>query len=55
VEIPPFDDKTRELCARTATASDEEVEAILSQLQKVLQEHNEYVRHMAAKTLNRVA
>lgn len=55
MEIPPFDDKIRKLCALAAVASDDEAEVIVKELQQVLQEHNDYVRHMVAETLNRVA
>lgn len=55
MEIPPFDDKIRELCALAAAASEEEAEAILKELQTALQEHNEYVRQMVAETLKRIA
>lgn len=55
VEVPPFDDEIRRLCALAAVASDEEAESILKELQKLLQEHNEYVRHIAAETLKRLA
>jgi sulfite reductase beta subunit-like hemoprotein len=55
VEIPPFDDKIRKLCALALSASEEDAEAILKELKKALQEHNDYVRQMVAGTLKRIA
>ncbi len=49
VEIHPFDERIRELCAKAVTAPESEVDAILSELKALLREHIEYVRQMAAK------
>ena len=55
VEVHPLDERIRQLCAKAATADDSEVEEILAELQRVLREHNEFVRKMVSHTLNRVA
>lgn len=55
VEVQPLDERIRQLCAKAAAADDSEVEEILAELQRVLREHNEFVRKMVSHTLNRVA
>ena len=55
VEVHSLDDPIRQLCAKAAAADDSEVEEILAELQRVLREHNEFVRKMISHTLNRVA
>src|SRR5579864_634652 len=55
VEVQPLDERVRQLCAKAAVADDSEVEEILAELQRVLREHNEFVRKMISHTLNRVA
>ena len=55
VELEPLDERIRQLCAKAAAADDSEVEEILAELQRVLREHNEFVRRMVSHTLNRVA
>jgi uncharacterized coiled-coil protein SlyX len=52
VQVPPLDERIRELCAQAATAQESEVEAVLSELQATLREHNQFVRQMTAQTLN---
>jgi hypothetical protein len=53
VEVPPLNERIRELCSKAATAKDSEVEAILSELQAALRKHTKFVRQMAAPMLNR--
>jgi len=55
VEVHPLDERIRQLCAKAAAADDSEVEEILAELQRLLREHNEFVRKMVSHTLNRVA
>lgn len=55
VEVQPLDERIRQLCAKAAAADDSEVEAILAELQRLLHEHNEFVRAMVSRTMNRVA
>jgi hypothetical protein len=55
VEVQPLDERIRQLCAKAAAADDSEVEAILAELQRMLREHNEFVRAMVSRTMNRVA
>jgi hypothetical protein len=51
--LPLLDQRIRELCAKAAKAKDEEVEPIFSELNALLREHAQFVREMAACTLNR--
>ena len=53
MEIHPLDERIRELCAKAMTADDSEVSALFTELNALLAEHSEYVRYLAAKTLNR--
>jgi hypothetical protein len=53
VEIYPNDERIRELCAMAVTADDSEVSALLAELQALLAEQSQFVRYLAAKTLNR--
>jgi hypothetical protein len=53
VEIRPIEERVKELCARAATVDDSEVPALLAELKGLLAEHSEFVRYLAAKTLNR--
>jgi hypothetical protein len=55
VEIRPIEDRIRELCARAANVPDSEVPEFFSELKALLAEHSEFVRYLAAKTLNRVS
>jgi hypothetical protein len=53
VEIHSLDEEIRELCAKAITAEDGELKVVLSELKSALREHSEFLRKMAAKTLNR--
>jgi hypothetical protein len=53
VKIHRVDERITELCERAATADDSEVPALLAELKVLLAEHSEFVRYLAAKTLNR--
>jgi hypothetical protein len=55
VEIRPIEERIRELCARAANVPDSEVPELFSELKSLLAEHSEFVRYLAAKTLNRVS
>ena len=50
VQVPPLDERIRELCAKVTTAQDSEVEAVLVELQAALREHNQFVGQMTAQT-----
>jgi uncharacterized coiled-coil protein SlyX len=52
VQVPPLDERIKELCAKAATAQESDMEAVLSELQAALREHNQFVRQMTAQTLN---
>ena len=52
--VRPFEERIKELCSKAATADDSEVQGLLTELQGLLAEHSEFVRYLAAKTLNRV-
>jgi hypothetical protein len=52
--MSPVADRITELCKRATTAQDSEVPELLSELKALLAEHSEFVRYLAAKTLNRV-
>jgi hypothetical protein len=53
VEIPPLEDRIRELCSEVVAAKETELEPILSELRAALREHDRFVRLMAAPALNR--
>ncbi len=53
MEIRPIDERIRELCAKAVTADDSEVPSLLAELKALLAEHSEFVKYLAAKTLNR--
>jgi hypothetical protein len=53
VEIHPIGERIRELCAKAATVEDSEVPALFAELNTLLAEHSEFVRYLAAKTVNR--
>jgi vesicle coat complex subunit len=55
VQIDPIDERIRLLCAKAATAQGSELVTVLKQLRAALREHNDFVRKMALRTLNRVA
>ena len=46
-----LDDRIRDLCVKAVTASDSELDAIFSELNKALREHNERLRKLAAEKL----
>jgi hypothetical protein len=46
-----LDDRIRELCAKAVTAQDSELDAIFSELNGALHEHNERLRKLAADKL----
>jgi hypothetical protein len=52
VEIPPLDERIRQLCAKAATAEESEVSEILAELNAALREHSQFVREMTRQTLN---
>ena len=52
VEVDPLDERIRQLCAKAAVADDSKVEEVLAELQRMLREHNEFVRAMVSHTLN---
>lgn len=54
MKVPPDYDRIRELCSKATAADESEAESILSELQAILREHDEFVRQMTATTLNRV-
>jgi hypothetical protein len=54
VEVHPIEERVKELCESAATA-DNEVPALLAELRALLAEHSEFVRYLAAKTLNRTS
>ena len=39
VQVPPLDERIRELCAKVATAQESESDAVLVELQAALREH----------------
>jgi hypothetical protein len=41
VEIPPIDERIKELCKEALTADDSEVKTLLEELQALLAEHSE--------------
>jgi hypothetical protein len=45
-------ERTRELCAKLVVANDSEVEAILSELRAVTQQHDQFVKLCAGNGLN---
>ena len=53
VQVPSIEDRIRELCERAAVADESEVEALFAELKALLAEHSQFVRYLAAKTLNR--
>jgi hypothetical protein len=52
VEIHLIEERIKELCEKAASADDSEVAALLTELRALLAEHSEFVRYLAAKTLN---
>jgi hypothetical protein len=46
-----LEDRIRELCAKAATASDDETLEVLQELRRALHEHARQLRAMAAQTL----
>jgi hypothetical protein len=46
-----LDDRIRDLCVKAVTAPDSELDAIFSELNKALREHNERLRKLAAEKL----
>lgn len=49
-----IEERIKELCSKPATANDSEVPALFDELKTLLAEQSEFVRYLAAKTLNRV-
>jgi hypothetical protein len=54
VELSAIDERVKKLCAKAATAREDEAEEILAELQVALKEHARFVRLMASKTLTRM-
>lgn len=48
------EERIKELCSKAATANDSEVPALFDELKALLAEQSEFVRYVAAKTLNRI-
>ena len=55
VEVHSIEERIKELCESAATADDSEVPALFAELRALLAEHSEFVRYLAAKTLNRIS
>lgn len=55
MEVHPIEERIKELCEGAATAGDSEVPALFDELRALLAEHSEFVRYLAAKTLNRTS
>jgi hypothetical protein len=53
VEIRPIEERIKELCEKASTVDDSEVPGLFAELKALLAEHSEFVRYLAAKTLNR--
>jgi len=53
VHIRPIEDRIRELCERAAVADESEVQDLFAELKALLAEHSQFVRYLAARTLNR--
>jgi hypothetical protein len=53
VEVHRIEERIKELCESAATADDSEVPALFAELRALLAEHSEFIRYLAAKTLNR--
>ena len=52
MQIDPIDERISELCAKAVSAQGSEVETVISELRAALKEHSQYVRYLAAQTLN---
>jgi hypothetical protein len=52
VEIHDIEDRIRDLCAKAAAADEDEAQKILSELNKALRQHSDFLRKITAKTLN---
>ena len=55
MELSAIDERVKRLCAKAATASEDEAEEILAELRVALKEHARFVRLMASKTLIRMS
>ena len=53
MEIRPIEERIKELCEKASTVDDSEVPALFAELKALLAQHSEFVRYLAAKTLNR--
>jgi len=55
VELSAIDERVKRLCAKAATAREDEAEEILAELRVALKEHARFVRLMASTTLTRMS
>jgi hypothetical protein len=51
VNLLPLDERVRRLCAKLITAKDHELEEVVVELRSALQEHSNFVRRIASRTL----